>query len=371
MKEVVVIGAGIVGASAAYQLAVGGAGVTVVDDHRPGGATAAGAGIIAAVSSKPSDLGTARFRIDAARHYLELDLLCSARGLEASYGRAGQLTLALTDDDVAQLRAEYERSIELVDRFGTRAVGQPELLTSQQIRDRHPAIGANHGGLMRPEIARVDGAAMRDALRQLAATAGAKRVVGTAELVTEGGAVIGVRTQDGLIEADAVLVAAGAWSGALTARAPVLPHRGQLLHLRMPGLSDLPILDTCAGHYLLTFPGDVVVIGATREAGADFNTVTDGQPTAGGMAQVLAEGMSLVPSLRDAQWIGPRVGFRPASRDGRPFLGRAPDVDGLYLATGMGPSGLTLGPYCGSVIARHILGDPSAPEIPASFDPAR
>jgi D-amino-acid dehydrogenase len=84
--------------------------------------------------------------------------------------------------------------------------------------------------------------------------------------------------------------------------------------------------------------------------------------------------MSLVPTLAAATWIETRVGLRPASHDGFPYLGPAPGVDGLWLATGMGPSGLTLGPYCGSVVADQVLarlGGGPTPVVPAAFDPAR
>ena len=68
----------------------------------------------------------------------------------------------------------------------------------------------------------------------------------------------GVRTESGLRAADAVVLAASAWSGQLS---PAVgnrgqPQRGQIVHLQLPGASALPTLDTIACHYLLTFPGD-------------------------------------------------------------------------------------------------------------------
>ncbi len=194
----------------------------------------------------------------------------------------------------------------------------------------------------------------------------------TARVEYRGRAVVGVRVGPELLEVDAVVVAAGSWSGGLVdVLGPrVQPQRGQIVHLQLPGASALPTLDTSAGHYLLSFPGDRVVIGATRETGSGF----DATLTAGGVAQVIAQGLTLVPALADATWIEARVGLRPASHDGFPYLGPVPGVDGLWVATGMGPSGLTFGPYCGSVIAEHALarlgGDP-APAIPATFDPGR
>ncbi len=367
------VGAGIVGAAAAARLATRGARVTVVDDGAAGGATAAGAGIIATVSSRPTDDDTAAFRFAAARHYAELVQRCADAGLGGhSYRAAGQLTVALRAAESAELLADYERTTDLVARFGPAAVGRPELLAAADIAARYPLLGPTYGGLLAPDVAVVDGRAMRGCLLQLAASAGADIVSGRAELESRCGAVTGVRVGATRIDADAVVLAAGAWSGrVIPALAGCIePQRGQILHLHLPGAGALPTVDTFAGHYLLTFPGDRVVIGATRETGSGFHP----ELTAGGVAQVLAQGMSLVPALAEAGWIEARVGLRPASADGHPYLGSAPDRHNLWLATGMGPSGLTLGPYCGTVVADAALaaltgGTP--PHIPATYDPAR
>ncbi|MET3808449.1 D-amino-acid dehydrogenase [Nakamurella sp. UYEF19] len=381
MTRVVVIGAGIVGTAAAHRLAAGGAQVTVFDNGAIGGATAAGAGIIATISSRVTDLDVASFRFAAARHYLELVETCTAAGISGhSYAPVGQLSIAFDDAEQAALEVDFDRATELVGRFGPSSVGTPELLTAAEVSRRYPMIAPTRGGLLLPEVARVDGDVMRRSLLQLAVAHRATVVTGTAHPEIHDGRVTAVSSEHGRFEADVVVVAAGAWSGTLipSLAGIVEPQRGQIVHLHLPGASALPTLDTAAGHYLLTFPGDHVVIGATRETGSGF----DAELTAGGVAQVLAQGMSLVPSLAQARWIEARVGLRPASRDGFPILGQAPGVDGLWLATGMGPSGLTLGPYCGSVVAQHVLADHSvptqatdaevrAPAIPRAYQPAR
>ena len=374
MVRVAIVGAGIVGAAAAERLTRAGARVTVVESHRVGAATAAGAGIIAPVSSRPLDDAAASFRVRAARHYLELAALTDAGGhSNHSYGAVGQLTVALDEDEAQALVADHERSLDLVAQFGPVAIGMPEVLDPLEVARRFPLVATTWGALWLPEVARVDGARMRDTLLSLALARGAEWVTGGARLEVEGDRIVGVRIGDAhadgprLIEADAVVVAAGAWSSELTATAvSVAPQRGQILHLRLPGASALPTLDSYAGHYLLTFPGDRVVVGATRETGSGFAP----DLTAGGLETVLAQGFSLVPSLREATWIEARVGLRPLSADGYPVLGADPVVDGLWLATGMGPTGLTLGPYCGAVIAEHLLGL-DAPAIPESYRPGR
>ena len=65
-----------------------------------------------------------------------------------------------------------------------------------------------------------------------------------------------------------------------------------------------------------------------------------------------------------------RVGLRPVSADGLPVIGPIPDVEGAYVATGHGPTGLTLGPYTGTLVARLVRGEPVAQDL-GPFDPGR
>lgn len=165
------------------------------------------------------------------------------------------------------------------------------------------------------------------------------------------------------LDADAVVVAAGAWSGelvaALDAHLPVVPQRGQITHLevaedtaRWPVVSPLD-----SSHYLLAFPGGRVVVGATRETGSGF----DHRVTAAGQLEVLEQALTVAPGLRDATLLETRVGFRPATPDGLPVLGPLPGHPHVVLATGFGPTGLTLAPLAGALVADVVLG--KAPRI--------
>ncbi|MER6897998.1 FAD-dependent oxidoreductase, partial [Amycolatopsis sp. NPDC000740] len=78
----------------------------------------------------------------------------------------------------------------------------------------------------------------------------------------------------------------------------------------------------------------------------------DNRVTAAGLAEVLGEALAVAPGLADATYVETRVGFRPAGPDIRPLLGAVPQVKGLVVANGLGASGLTMGPYAGSIAAR-------------------
>ena len=118
----------------------------------------------------------------------------------------------------------------------------------------------------------------------------------------------------------------------------------------------LPLSD----YYLLAFDDSRVVVGATRETGSG----RDYRVTAGGQLEVLNAGLAAAPGLASATMIETRVGFRPMSPDGKPQLGLVPGWDGLLIGNGMGPSGLTIGPYAGKLLAQLALGE--APSVDLS-----
>ena len=110
----------------------------LIDNGAPGGATAAGAGILATISSRATDLETAGFRFQAARYHLELAANCEA---------VGPLTVAFDDGQADELHREMDRSLQLVRTFGAASVGSPQWLSANDIRSRHPLVAPTTGGL--------------------------------------------------------------------------------------------------------------------------------------------------------------------------------------------------------------------------------
>lgn len=102
----------------------------------------------------------------------------------------------------------------------------------------------------------------------------------------------------------------------------------------------------------MAFDDSRVVAGATRETGSGFGY----RVTPGGLAEVLSEALSVAPGLASGTYLETRVGFRPMGPGGRPLLGPVPGVAGLTVATGLGATGLTMGPYAGELAARAALG---------------
>jgi D-amino-acid dehydrogenase len=358
MNDVVVIGGGIVGASAAYAAARAGASVTLIDREDPGYATAAGAGIIAPATSLREETPVRALMDESVGFYEELlHRLRDDGETETGYAVVGAIVVAVKDDEVGRLEGIAHAAEQRRDA-GTTHIGNVRLVDGAQARALFPPLGDFPAALHVAGSARVDGRLIRGALRRAAARRSARIVSGEAQLAIEHGRVVGADVSDERIAADAVILAGGAWSGNALHRfgidIPVYPQRGQILHMEMPDTETAgwPIVLGFHSHYILTFPTNRVVAGATREHDAGF----DPRVTVAGINEVTAEALRIAPGLSRAGFREIRVGLRPASPDGVPILGAVPGVDGLYLATGHGPSGLQLGPYSGTLVADLALG---------------
>ncbi len=374
IARVVVAGSGIVGASAAYELARRGAGVTVVLGAEQGPATAAGAGIICPWTGAGDGPG---YRLGAAgaRYYPGLIAMLADDGETGTgYARVGALCLGMA------ARPGGPSLPEVADQLRARSgdypeIGDVELLGPGMPAELFPPLDAALSAVWVSGAARVDGRAIRDSLLRAAARRGARLVPGTAALAGRRGRVTGVTVrepgggQDAAIGADAVLVAAGAWTARVCAGfgpdLPISPQRGQIVHLDLPGAdaAGWPVVLPGRDPYLLTFPPGRVVAGATREdAGFDYRT------TAGGLGGLLSVTLAVAPGLADASVAETRVGFRPVTGDGLPLVGWV--ADGLAVAAGHGPEGLTAGPWTGAAAAALALGEPPPADL-SPFDPAR
>ena len=375
VDDVIVIGGGIVGASAAYRLARSGARVTLVDRADAGQATAAGAGILSPGTSfhPPAAFFPLAFRAVAYYDTL-LAALAEDGESETGFEVVGLLHVATTEAEAVSLPVLL-RLIEERRASGAPRIGAVQMLTGDEARALFPALGACLGAIHTSDAARVDGRLLRDAMRRGATRHGARIVTGSAEAIRESGGGVEVTLNGATLTtltASAAILAGGAWSGMLAetlgvgARLPVFPQRGQILHLRLSGRETArwPIVVGFHSHYILTFPQDRVVAGATRESDAGF----DARMTAGGVREALDEALRVAPGLANATLDEVRVGLRPASPDGLPLLGRIPGCERVYVATGHGASGLQLGPYSGALVADLALSQSSVPVLGVDLD---
>lgn len=390
--DVVVVGGGIVGTATAFHLAEKSVDTVLVDGNKKGRATHAGAGIVSpSTSSRRADEDWFAFAIEAANHYPDLIRRIQTQGIDDhGYRETNLLSVAVDEADVEALETDLER---IARRTGPDGASDERIeeVDPEDAAEAFPALADAERVLKVENAARVDGERFTGGLRRAARRTGLSTFEGTVEeVLVEDGAVSGVvvdahggvsreqqRTAGGSerIEADHVVIAGGAWSAAfgddLGLELPVEPVRGQILHLDAggafePPVEDWPIVVGYDDNYLVPWPDDRVVVGATREEGVGF----DPRVTAGGVDDVLTAGLRLAPGLADATFEEVRVGLRPGSPDGLPMLGPVPDVDGAFVATGHGPTGLTLGPFSGKIVAELVRGNEPDVDISA-FAPDR
>jgi glycine/D-amino acid oxidase-like deaminating enzyme len=360
----VVVGGGVVAASVAYHLACRGASVIIVEGGQRGAATSAGAGIICPWTASLDD-ACYRLCAEGAAYYPTLVAMLAGDGQAGSgYARVGALCVASQARALAPLAALLESR-----RTSAPGLGEVAALGPGEPARLFPPLAPGLAGLWVGGAARVDGRAIRDCLLRAAVARGARRLPGTATLSLAAGRVHGVRVGGDHIGADTVVVAAGAWTAGVCVQLgiglPVGPQRGQIVHARLPGADTAawPVVLSDPDPYLVAFPAGRIVLGATREqAGFAYHTTVDG------ISGLLAGAARLAPGLRQAELLETRIGFRPITSDGRPLLG--PLADGLIIATGHGPEGLTAGPYSGLAAAQLALGQPPATDL-TPFDPTR
>ncbi len=181
----------------------------------------------------------------------------------------------------------------------------------------------------------------------------------------QGARIIGVELADGRrIATQRVVVAAGAWSGALAGlpeavRFPLRPVKGQIMRLRDPaGPGLLQRIVRFEGGYLVPRGDGRYVLGATTEERGFDTTVT-----AGGLYELLRDAGELVPGIHELIVEETSAGLRPATPDNAPVLGRSSEVEGLMWATGHHRNGILLTPVTADLVAQALDGG----DVPAAF----
>ncbi|MEM7325894.1 MAG: FAD-binding oxidoreductase [Actinomycetota bacterium] len=350
--RVVVVGSGVVGASAAYHLSRSGAEVVVVDHGHTGKATLAGAGIVCPwASGYPEGPIMDLYMAGAAAYPEIIGGVVEATGHDVGYRRVGGLVVSADEAELAEAEGRVARN-----SVGRLEVGGFTRITNDEARALFPPLRTGAEAIHIEGGARVDGRLLAQAFL---ATPGVELSTTTdpATLAIEGDRVTGVRVDGSMIAADAVVVAAGAWtaellSSSVGAAIDVEPQKGQIMHFRVDAdTGSWPVLLPVGPHYVISFDGGRVVVGATREEGSGFDT----RVTAAGHAELLATVFETIPGLADATILETRVGLRPLARTA-PTVGAVPGIDGLVVATGLGPIGLTVGPLFGRLAADVVFG---------------
>ncbi|GAX89895.1 glycine oxidase ThiO [Effusibacillus lacus] len=344
--DVCIVGGGVIGCAIAFFAARKGFRPLVIERNELGSqSTQAGAGMLGAQveMEKPDAL----YRLGIASRDMYKDLQAELKeisGIDIELQTAGILRLAVSEDDRNQLLARQKWQTE----EGQRAIW----LEDEELRkEAGDLFGSTYGALYLPDDHQVRNQALLQALVASATKLGAKFVQHTemTGIILQGDTVKGITTPHGQIAVDAVILAAGAWTGILSRHCgvelPVFPVKGQAImaESRSP---VTPFTVFTHGTYMLPKLTGHIYIGATMER-CGF----DKTPSLEGAARLLSRAAEIMPPLGKLGVHSHLVGLRPGSEDGYPFFGELPGIKGLYTATGHLRNGVLLAPITGAILA--------------------
>lgn len=363
--DTVIVGGGIMGCGAAWELARAGQRVIVLERSVPGAeASSAAAGILGAQVESHADGPLFDLALRSRGRYPEwAEALFAATGLDIELRRSGVVRVAVEAKQLAALRKETQ--------FQRDKGCRVEALGVRELHSELPILGAAVKGAVRfPDDARVDPPKLLRALRIGAERSGAEFRSGTVvrRVVVEGKRCRGVSLDDGsVIGARHVVIAAGSWSslveGVPLPKGGVQPARGQIVELALPAPLFEPVIFG-PGCYLVPRDDGRVLIGSTLEFVGYRREVT-----ASAVRNLLDAAIKLVPGLANANFSQAWSNFRPYTEDQLPLIGDA-GIDGLLLATGHYRNGILLAPVTAEIIRALVLGE-APPVALAGLSPRR
>jgi len=361
---IVVVGAGLIGLSIAYELSKRGADVRVIEAGETGRAASwAGAGMLAPFTENVVPNAFENFCAAALQAYPSFVAdLQACGGVDARLRLDGIIEAAFDRADAARLDAHVaalaERNVPA------------RRLTAREVRALEPALGpAVVAGAFKPSEGAVDNRRLGRALHAACLARGVRidERAGEVALEADTRRALGVRTAYGFVPAQAVVNAAGAWAGALAgvpvqARVAVVPVKGQMLALAMPRAFVRHAM-WVPGAYLVPRDDGRLLIGATMEdAGFDVRV------TARGIGTLLDAALRALPALGDLTLAETWAGIRPGTPDGLPYIGESA-LSGYVIAAGHHRNGILLAPVTAQAVA-DILEGRSRADI-TRFSPQR
>jgi glycine oxidase len=365
--KILIVGAGVAGLAIGWRLSEAGMDVEILERGIAGrGATWASAGMISPGAELGRESGKMAVFARKARALWpdfakELE---EVSGHSISYAETGSLLVA---EDASRARVLKERA-EMLLNDGIAA----KWLTQNQLRAHEPLLStALFGALHIAVDAQVDNRALSDALSKAFAKAGGRLRERCAmrSLVIEGGAVRAVATSEGVISADRIVLACGAWTNLIGGIAqedlpPVKPAKGQMMACEPPSSVSLPRAPIWSEAVYLVPRKERLFIGATVEdAGIDTSVSREARDF------LLQAATLLIPTLGSWRVAEMWAGLRPRTPDDAPVLGPAA-LEGLYVASGQFRNGILFAPAVAERLRQLIL-EGAENSSGNAFDPRR
>jgi glycine oxidase len=359
--DVIVVGAGPIGAACARELALTGGRVLLLD---PGGergqAWRAAAGMLAPQIEAGDDDPMLPLGLAGRELYPALAAsLQETTGIDIGLWQEGIAWAAASEAEAGELKAKVA--------WQRQRGHLSDWLDADEVRARWPWLGPTAGALW---------ASMEGALEPVKLVQGllAEAQLHEAHIVEDevialeqsGDRVIGVIGTAGRYAAGEVVIAAGAWSGAiqgLPRPLSVAPVRGQMAAFPWP-LGARRAIVYGHGTYLLA-RGSEAIAGSTMEY-VGFRP----EVTSAGLDRLFTGVATLYPELNRSEVLRTWAGLRPMTPDGLPIIGAEPRLQGLWYATGHGRNGILLAAITGQIIRRLLAGEQAVEDL-APFSPAR
>ena len=355
-SDILVIGAGVIGLSIVRELRkrrLGG--MRVLEKGSVGReASWAAAGILA--PQVEADASDAFFELayESNRMYDRFAAeLFDETGIDVELDSTGTLYAAFYEEDSREfdVRFAWQKAAGLkIERLTTNETLKIEPSISPQVRE----------SLLFPDDRQVENRKLVEALSRFADLNDVEirenQVV--QRILVAQNRVLGVRTADGEFFADTVVIATGAWTsfielGENTLPVEVKPIRGQMINFR-PARAEIKRVIYSRSGYLVPRADGRLLAGATVEnAGFDKRTTGDG------ISRLKEIASEIAPLLANVEISDQWAGLRPMASDGQPVIGRVPEIEGLFIATGHYRNGILLTPITAKLIADEIAGNRS------------
>ena len=356
--KIAIIGAGIVGATASYQLSKNPEVELVVYDDGVGQATKAAAGIICPWLSQRRNKDWYRLTARGASYYPELMEQLKEDGVNRlPYEQVGALVFKKTPELLEKLE-----KIAVERRKEEERIGTLTKIESENISSYVPGWNGTYGAIHCSGGGRVDGKLLVEQQLYLAQQNGASVQQEKVSLVRDENGKVVVKTDNGLEPFDKIIVSSGAWVKELIEPlgyyVDVRPQKGQLIELELEletieETGDWPVCMLHGEIDVLPFADGKIIVGATHENDQNFD-LTDSQEL---QQKMYEEACEVFPPLKQAKWLGSRIGTRAYTSDFLPFFGSVPGEETLFVASGLGSSGLTSGVWIGALLAQLSVDD--------------
>jgi glycine oxidase len=365
--EVIVVGGGIIGCTLAYELQKRQIQTLLLEQGQIGReASGASAGIIGPPTASTLPPHRAQLAVMSQRRYDGLfESLASDTFFDSTYLRNGKVLVAFTEEEVEA--AQSEITWQLNHGFDARWI-EPDEVRSLEPTIPDSILGAYYtpdgGGMTSHRFTE----SVADAFRRIGGQI--QEYTAVVRVLSEGDRVVGVETTNDTIDADAVVLAAGAWTSflgpALQRKFPVVPVKGQMIGVIPASDGSRPrhVTGTVSGGYVVPRVDGTVAIGASLEFNGFDKRVT------GRVFEFATSLMARVsPDLLDAQFSSAWAGLRPGTADDTPIMGPVPGYQGLWVSTGHFRTGIQLAPGSAVLMADAIAGNPDP--LLESFSPDR